>query len=492
MRRCYAITAAQLVARPATEASARLGAVRRRVNPRAALARARAADRPRAFLTVAMSLYVAVIVGRIAEVIPILGRLYLGKVSALLLIVALVMEGPQLHLVPALKTTTAKCIGLITLIALLSVPGSFWPGYSVGFLKNVWPLMVLLGVGVLACFGDRRIAYACLASLVAVTGLAAIELVLGGGLVQASSLSVGGSGPSEARAYIGTAESSTYDSNYTAALFVTMLPYAIMFASRRGKMRWVAFLFVPALALALIKTGSRGGIVAMAVLVASMVFFADKKHRKRQIGILACGVVAMFLAPHAELAQRLQSLVSGDDYNFSAPGGRWEIWGNGLTFLVQHPIAGVGVGAFEVANGTTFGTYLSAHNAWVQIAAELGVVGVGSFIAMIWLAFKFGWWKRRALLNVTPLARGDDYSFDLALITAAICSLIAELTAAMFLSLAYEGMTIFALTVPVALALSRGFSVTAPATRQAGLPKRYRQSPGTAVARSQRSVRPGL
>jgi len=48
----------------------------------------------------------------------------------------------------------------------------------------------------------------------------------------------------------------------------------------------------------------------------------------------------------------------------------------------------------------------------------------------------------------------DKLAFDRMLATAALCSLIGELTAAIFLSMAYDAMTLFALAVPTGLAMS--------------------------------------
>src|SRR5512132_2123485 len=77
------------------------------------LSRAAIADRrsPR-FFTLALALYIAVVVGRLHEVIPIFARLYFGKISLGLLIVGLFVDGPHVALRPALKTRTAKCLGV--------------------------------------------------------------------------------------------------------------------------------------------------------------------------------------------------------------------------------------------------------------------------------------------------------------------------------------------------------------------------------------------
>jgi O-antigen ligase len=206
----------------------------------------------------------------------------------------------------------------------------------------------------------------------------------------------------------------------------------------------------------MIKTGSRGGVIALFVLALCIPIFAEKKQRTMQIVMLAAGLGAMMLAPHSELAARMQSLFSGQDYNLSGGGGRWDVWSTGIRLMFTHPLVGVGIGAFPVADAAVSGQYVDAHNAYVQIAAELGILGIGSLVVMIMTAFKSIQRSRKMLRAMAKAGdASNEVSLDAALATAALCSMIAELSAAMFLSMAYDAMTMFALTVPMALAMTQ-------------------------------------
>ena len=123
---------------------------------RAATSRTAAAAAP--YFTFALALYASVVVGRLHEVVPILARLYLGKLGALVLLGAFAVESSQIPFVEAMKSKTAKCIGAVTLLGVLSVPTSYWPGQSAGFLRNTWPLISLLGIGLLCGLSNRTIA----------------------------------------------------------------------------------------------------------------------------------------------------------------------------------------------------------------------------------------------------------------------------------------------------------------------------------------------
>src|SRR6185437_4275633 len=169
---------------------------------------------------------------------------YPGKFAAVLLISACIFQSKELALVDALKTTPMRCAIAITALAVLSIPASYWPKASFDFLINEWPLILLLGLCVTAGFANHRTAIIGLAAFTIAAGVGSLQLLLGAGL------SVDG------RLYIGDAASTTYDPNYSAAFFVMALPYAVMFASRRGRMRWIGIAVIPCITIAIVKTGS--------------------------------------------------------------------------------------------------------------------------------------------------------------------------------------------------------------------------------------------
>src|SRR5262249_21791025 len=132
------------------------------------------------------------------------------------------------------------------------------------------------------------------------------------------------------------------------------------------------------------------------------------------------------------------------------------------------PLVGVGVGAFDIANSTQYhvGGFVNAHNAYIQIGAELGVSGLIVFIILIRAAFRAGIRARRRLA-LQLLARPDtELSLQYELLGAALTSLVGYLTAAFFLSLAYDAMTMFVLMVPVALGFAASPTSAVPSARK--------------------------
>jgi O-antigen ligase len=309
---------------------------------------------------------------------------------------------------------------------------------------------------VVAGFADQKTAVIGVAAFTIAAGAGALQLLLGAGLSVAGRLYIGGGG------------STTYDPNYSAAFFVMALPYALMFAGRRGLMRWVALPIIPCLAVAIIDTGSRGGIVALGVVIVALILFARKKYRVRYFVLVAAGVGAMTLVPHSQLTQRFEDVSNGTDYNFSSRDGRMEVWRRGIGMMEARPLTGVGLRAYDAADGVTSGSYTDAHNAFVQIAAELGVGGIVAFVMAIVTAFRIGLRRRRDLSKARPEVPENDRALASALMTAALCALIADVASDMFLSMAYEAMTLFAIAVPFGLALNARRQISSNNARIAG------------------------
>jgi O-antigen ligase len=233
-----------------------------------------------------------------------------------------------------------------------------------------------------------------------------------------------------------------------------MLPYVVLLASRKGVLRWIAVVLIPVFLGAILKTDSRGGVVALGVLAIAFLGVANRRQRKAALILFPLIGVTLFFLPHSNMLARFSELTAGSDYNFDARDGRWPIWKRGIGLMLTHPILGVGVGAYEAANAVTAGSWKNAHNAYIQIGVELGIGGILAFLIAIRAAIRSGW-KVRTASAPTPENKSDPgVAFDRMLATAALCSLFAELTAAVFLSMAYDAMTLFALAVPTGLALS--------------------------------------
>ncbi len=187
--------------------------------------------------------------------------------------------------------------------------------------------------------------------------------------------------------------------------FAVMYPMAILHRARSGWHRSLAHALrvssVWALALLLfvgiILSFSRMGFIAtlsslflMGALLLGTTqlgwFTASRKRRWVGIGILAALVLAGFvLLPPQKLIQRFAEFISTDGLSSE---GRTDLWVETLPLIKASPLFGCGLGGYETAFSRfkVSGVLVTddfAHNDYLQLLAELGVVGfaIGATLA---------------------------------------------------------------------------------------------------------------
>jgi len=234
------------------------------------------------------------------------------------------------------------------------------------------------------------------------------------------------------------AESSGLDSNDYAAMaaMACCLGLGLIQREAKGLWRWLAIGSATVLALAVVKTGSRGG--ALALLVGALIFLLASKGSRRFLYIAlfpVAGAGIWFVAP-PEFRQRMVDLAEGkEDYNYTEFSGRKAVWARARVYIARNPITGVGIANFPIMDGIYIkeigrtGKWSAAHNSYYQSTAELGIPGGLLFIGILGVAGMRGWRLRSAFRN--PLSGRPENSPEF---VAAIC---AFATSAMFLSHAY-------------------------------------------------------
>jgi O-antigen ligase len=148
--------------------------------------------------------------------------------------------------------------------------------------------------------------------------------------------------------------------------------------------------------LAALLTGSRGGIVAMACMLIAALFIAGRWRGR----ILVAGVLAVVIGTYyiaalapAEIRERIASSGNGQTREME---GRTTLWEIADRMIEAHPVNGVGAGNFEVSSkhyllqpGAIYRSDVVirepqvAHNTYLHITAELGVVGLAMFAAVL-------------------------------------------------------------------------------------------------------------
>lgn len=184
----------------------------------------------------------------------------------------------------------------------------------------------------------------------------------------------------------------SFDPNELALTLALGLPMAwhLSLAELHRRIAWLWRLYVPLAITAILLTASRGAFLTMLVALTIIPATQGRLRFRTGAGLYALAVGSLMLVtcfvPETSL-ERIRS--TGADIEAGYLGGRTRIWHAGLEVAREHPLVGVGAGAFGVAieplfRSKTFGIEQeSSHNALLAILVEEGIVGLFFFLAMV-------------------------------------------------------------------------------------------------------------
>jgi O-antigen ligase len=168
------------------------------------------------------------------------------------------------------------------------------------------------------------------------------------------------------------------------------------------KNRIVFWLCSGILALAVVRTGSRGAVVA--VVAALSFFFLRGKSlaTKVKLGLIAfAGIIVLAWASYQVEAVRLRWEKTFYDHSTS---GREIIYAETIGMILESPLIGWGPVNHLWELGPRVGwPYRDEHNVYLWILAEVGIVGATPFFIGLWLCLRAAWRVRHGLRGVLPL-----------------------------------------------------------------------------------------
>ncbi len=147
---------------------------------------------------------------------------------------------------------------------------------------------------------------------------------------------------------------------------------------------WMWRLYLPLAVTAILLTASRGAVLAALVALVIIPWTLGRLRVRTKAALYALAVGLLLLAsnvvPEASLA-RIASTPADIEAGYF--GGRGAIWIAGLEVAGEHPLAGVGAGAYGTAVEPTLHTEMVAHQVFLSILVEDGTVGFLLFVAML-------------------------------------------------------------------------------------------------------------
>lgn len=285
-------------------------------------------------------------------------------------------------------------VGLFLAYAVLSLLWSGYPDTALLTLARLIPNILLLAIVFTAIDSRRDMLLILAAYLLGSLGTAFFGVVLP--IITAQSLS----------RLAGLAG----DANYAAAQLLSALPIgvALIILVKTLHLRIAISLATLASLAGLVATGSRGALIAGLIASVVAIISVGSGYRLRATALaaaLAAVALAMLvtIAPPSarERVAELPQSVSGQQANLSETSvGRTELWRVASQMGLDNPVGGVGVGQFPNNSGSysyrlsklertdfLLETPKVAHNAYLQVLAEVGFIGLGLFLLVIVSSF---------------------------------------------------------------------------------------------------------
>lgn len=171
------------------------------------------------------------------------------------------------------------------------------------------------------------------------------------------------------------------DPNFFASMLVSTLPFSIFLFKRENNLYVKSFWAVSSaiLLFSIVPTFSRGGIIGLVVV---LFLIALHERKNRWTWILSPLLILTFVAivPFSFWTRITSLLNTRSDLSINY---RILLIRYGIETFIQHPIIGIGIGDFMNAMSRYMNYRLVAHNMYLHVFTETGIIGGTIFLCIL-------------------------------------------------------------------------------------------------------------
>ncbi len=371
---------------------------------------------------VGLLIYTALFILRLGELYPVLAKLRLELVIGVITFAGIFLN--QYLRTGRLQMDSSKQTKFLLFFmvsVLLSVPFSYYRTAAVGGLTETLRVVVFYIMIVLLLNSRKTSRYFvwlfCLLmvhlAFTALRGYYSGHAGFAQGIARAEAATSMGNNPNE----LGTTCAS--------AIPIFFLVMAVPRSGFRRRLLLGASAVV--LLMVLIYTGSRASFLGFLAGCTCLWWLARRKALMGSLGV--CLLLAgLYMLPEEYKGRyrTIASAASGGEIDGSSH-SRIETWKDGLRMVMDRPLFGVGISCFSAAHGQRDGFWLNSHSLYVQVLAELGIVGAIAFFGFLIEVIRL---NRRTARRMT-MASGD-WSFEKATLNAILAGLVVLFVSGIF------------------------------------------------------------
>ncbi len=320
-----------------------------------------------------------VLLARPQDILPFLQPVRPALFLTVLATLALVFGGQRREVPAALSISESKRYLLFFFLMILGIPfaehrGLAFDGVFQRYIVNVIFFVLLV---------SQVTSLQRLRSLVWVVCLSTLLYGVFGGLLHSGSLDGG-------RFQV---LGETFDPNDTAYVLLSLFPLCLYFVQfNKGLLKkFVALAAICGAIATVLLTGSRGGLLALGAILLVLLLTKSGGIGKGQKLLIALVLASSWYLMQDKInVERYMTLSDlSSDYNASDQGGRIDLWKAAIGLSFANPITGVGVDCFPLAHwrtrmlaGDSYLRYHAVHNSYLQVAAEVGLIGFAVYVVI--------------------------------------------------------------------------------------------------------------
>ena len=401
-----------------------------------------------------LSLLLALLILRPWDVFPALATVRPLMLVTILTIGLFLSGRPRIEF---LNVRPAKLLLALLFMICVSVLFSYWPSQSFAIATDYTKQIVL---------------FVLIVNLVTtLSRLKTFIVVFVGGCTCHGALAVIDFASGGGQRMVGIAEPYFGDPNDLALSLVLVLPLAWWLGSvvQTRLARFAAYACMLVLVSGIVATQSRGGLLALLAAIAVMVFRQGRERRGTLLLTVAAATALSVVILPADVFDRYLTITKYQQDESAMI--RLAVWNAGMQMFADHPLTGVGAGTFETVYGQRYidrksagNIWRAAHSSYVEIAAELGLIGLIIWLAILASAFNSLFQSQR-LLDLPVLENDiDRYVFVEQLLrwnSALFASVVGFLIGAAFLSRGYDMLFMIVLAL-IAVLLRKSMALAGP------------------------------
>ena len=218
------------------------------------------------------------------------------------------------------------------------------------------------------------------------------------------------------------------DPNTLAVSLCLTIPflYFALFAEKSKFLKILNMIVLLASLATIVLTGSRGAFLGLLSIIFLIWIRTKRKFALLVVSLLALVIIWTVMPEQYKGRYRTILTATSGEVDESSQ-GRLNAWKAGMRMFFDRPILGVGAGAFGTAHAMSYSperrSWLKAHNTYVQLLAELGILGTIIFVILIYNVIRQNIKVEKKILSQIK-TKDRNYYLSMAMLTSLGCLFI--------------------------------------------------------------------